>query len=207
MEVYVSIPLCAILGYLIGSIQPGIIISRYMGEGDIREKGSHSTGATNVYRTLGKKAAIITFAADFSKGVLAAWIGSLLAGNIGAMTGGMAVITGHIWPVFFQFKGGKGVAASLGVLLFINPIFGCIYLFVLIIIILKTHMVSLGNICSAFLLLVVSSTMSFLQRDWVALGFGVFVFGLLLFAHRANIRRLLHGDEKRIDLFPKQNPK
>ena len=206
MELYVSIPLCVILGYLIGSIQPGIILSHCMGKGDIREKGSHSTGTTNVYRMLGKKPAIFVFIVDCCKGVLAAWLGSLLAANIGAMAGGMAAVTGHIWPVFFQFKGGKGVATSLGVLSFVNPVYSCIYLFVLIPIALKTRMISLGNICGALCLIVVNSTMSIVQRDWVALGFGICVFGMLLFAHRANIRRLLHGKEKRVDIFSKQNP-
>ena len=206
MELYVSIPLCVILGYLIGSIQPGIILSQCMGKGDIREKGSHSTGTTNVYRMLGKKPAIFVFIVDCCKGVLAAWLGSLLAGNIGAMAGGMAAVTGHIWPVFFQFKGGKGVATSLGVLSFVNPVFSCIYLFVLIPIALKTRMIALGNICGALCLIVVNSTMSVAQREWMSLGFVVYVFGLVLFAHRSNIRRLLHGKEKRVDIFSKQKP-
>ena len=206
MELYVSIPLCVILGYLIGSIQPGIILSHCMGKGDIRERGSHSTGTTNVFRTLGKKPAIIVFIVDCCKGVLAAWLGNLLAGHIGAMAGGMAVVTGHIWPVFFQFKGGKGVATSVGVLSFVNPVFSCIYLIVLITIVLKMRMISLGNICGAICLIVVNSTMSIVQRDWISLGFVVYVFGLVLFAHRSNIRRLLHGEEKRINLFSKHSP-
>ncbi|NBJ14025.1 MAG: hypothetical protein FNP40_00305 [Dehalobacter sp. 4CP] len=80
------------------------------------------------------------------------------------MAGGMAAVTGHIWPVFFQFKGGKSVATALGVLSFVNPVFSCIYLFVLITILLKTRMISLGNICSALCLIVVNSTMSVAQR-------------------------------------------
>ena len=124
MAVYIIV---SVIAYLLGSISFSIIISKKMAGFDVRDKGSKNAGSTNVLRTVGKKAAIITLICDCLKGVIAILI-AYIAGNIAKnldralliQLAGIFVVLGHTFPVFFKFKGGKGVATSLGVLLMVN---------------------------------------------------------------------------------------
>ena len=117
----------AIIAYAIGSINFSVIISRNMAGFDIREKGSGNAGSTNMLRSIGKKAAILTLICDIIKGVIAVLI-AFIIGKLGknvdqallVQIAGILVVVGHTFPIFFEFKGGKGVATSLGVLLIIN---------------------------------------------------------------------------------------
>lgn len=106
----------AVLGYLLGNIQTGLIVGWTTKKIDLRQHGSGSSGATNALRILGRQSALWTLLGDFLKGLLAACLGLLIGGWRGGCWPGMCVVAGHIWPVFFGFKGGKGVATSLGVL-------------------------------------------------------------------------------------------
>ena len=139
----------AIIAYLIGSISFSVIISKKMAGFDVREKGSGNAGSTNVLRTVGKKAAIITLICDILKGVVGILI-AMLAGKIIqgldnallVQLAGIFVIIGHTFPVFFKFKGGKGIATSLGVLLMVNWQIGLICLVFALLLIILTRMVS-----------------------------------------------------------------
>ena len=112
-----------ILAYLIGSLSGGIITSRLANGPDLHTVGSKSTGATNVQRTMGWKYGLITFFFDSLKGILACWIAELLTGDhLAALAAGLCCVIGHNWPVFFRFKGGKGVASSCGVMIVCFPV-------------------------------------------------------------------------------------
>ena len=115
--------LSCLFAYLLGSISSGILISRAVHGPDLRTVGRKNTGASNVQRTMGWKYGLITFVGDMLKGLLACWIGQLLTGDLmGALLAGLVAVIGHNWPVFFQFRGGKGVASSCGVMIFCFPV-------------------------------------------------------------------------------------
>ena len=148
----------AIIAYCIGSVNFSVIISKKMAGFDVREKGSGNAGSTNVLRTVGKKAAVLTLICDILKGVVVIAI-SIIIGNIVEGTNkelllqiaGIAVVIGHTFPIFFGFKGGKGVATSLGILLMSNWKIGLICLVFALVLMLLTRMVSLGS-CGAAIL-------------------------------------------------------
>ena len=148
----------AILSYLIGSINFSIIISKKVAGFDVREKGSGNAGTTNMLRTVGKKAALITLVCDILKGVISILL-ALLIGKIAkeannsilVQIAGILVIIGHTFPIFFKFKGGKGVATAVGVLLTTNWQIGLICLIFGLVLIALTRMVSLGSITAAIL--------------------------------------------------------
>ena len=200
----------AILAYLLGSISFSVIISKKMAGFDLREKGSGNAGSTNVLRTVGKKAAIITLVCDILKGVIVILI-ALLAGKIiqgldNALLiqlAGIFVILGHTFPVFFKFKGGKGIATSLGVLLMINWQIGLICLVFALILIILTKMVSVGSIAAAILfpVLVIFINQNYIvaeSSNWSYLIFSIIIALLVIFNHRENIKRILNGTENKI---------
>ena len=148
----------AIIAYLIGSISFSVIISKKMAGFDVREKGSGNAGSTNVLRSVGKKAAAITLVCDILKGVVAILIAVILGNIVKELNGALlvqvasiAVVIGHTFPIFFGFKGGKGVATSLGVLLLINWQIGLICLVFALVIMALTRMVSAGSVLAAIL--------------------------------------------------------
>ena len=200
----------AILAYLLGSISFSVIISKKMAGFDVREKGSGNAGSTNVLRTVGKKAAIITLICDILKGVVAILI-ALLAGKIIqgldnallVQIAGVFVILGHTFPVFFKFKGGKGIATSLGVLLIINWQIGLICLVFALILMILTRRVSIGSIAAAILfpVLVLFINQNYIvaeSTNWSYLIFSVIVAIFVIFNHRSNIKRILNGTESKI---------
>ena len=153
MVVYI---IMAIIAYLIGSINFSVILSKKMAGFDVREKGSGNAGSTNMLRSVGKKAAAITLICDILKGVVSIGIAILLGNVIENMNrelllqiAGIAVVTGHTFPIFFGFKGGKGVATSLGVILMSNWQIGLICLVFALVLMVLTKMVSLGSCVSS----------------------------------------------------------
>ena len=200
----------AILAYLVGSVNFSIIISKKMAGFDVREKGSGNAGTTNMLRSVGKKAAAITLLCDILKGVVAIGI-AIIAGNIIknldkallVQIAAIAVVLGHTFPIFFQFKGGKGVATSLGVLLLVNWKIGLICLVFALALIFLTRMVSLGSVGAAILYPVL---VLFIHTNYtVSEGSGYLIFSIILavivaFNHRTNIKRLMNGTENRISL-------
>ena len=202
----------AIISYLLGSINISVILSKKIAGFDVREKGSGGTGATNVLRSVGKTAAAITLIFDIMKGVIAIGI-AIIVGNIVQdidrelllqIAGIMAVI-GHTFPVFLKFKGGKGVATSLGILLVTNWQIGLICLVFALVIMALTRMVSLGS-CTAAVLFPVLTL--FINQNYIVLtegksGMSYFIYSVILaaivlFNHRENIKRIYAGTENRI---------
>ena len=202
----------AIIAYLIGSVNFSVILSKKMAGFDVREKGSGNAGTTNMLRSVGKKAAAITLICDILKGVVSIVI-AIIVGNIVKnldrefllQIAGIAVVIGHTFPIFFGFKGGKGVATSLGVLLMSNWQIGLICLVFALVLMVLTRMVSLGS-CGAAVLFPVLTL--FINQHYTVLTEGksgrvYFVYSVILaiivlYNHRSNIKRILNGTENKL---------
>ncbi len=197
----------AIIAYAIGSISFSVIFSKKIAGFDVREKGSGNAGSTNVLRTVGKKAAALTLICDILKGIVAILI-AILVGNIVkdidkallVQIASIAVVVGHTFPVFFGFKGGKGVATSLGVLLMINWQIGLICLVFALVIMVLTRMVSAGSVLAAILFPVLTL---FIGKEYFIVPGNYLIFSIVMalivaFNHRSNIKRILTGTENKI---------
>ena len=192
--------LVLVVSYLLGCIQTGVIISGAQ-HVDIRAHGSKSTGTTNVFRVLGAKASLVTFVGDVLKGVLACLLGLWLLGNTGASLAGIAVVLGHMYPVFYKFKGGKGVATSLGTSLVLNPLLGLILLAVSAVGIAITHVVSIFSIVSLVAFGLINPFLC--KGDVAEIVYSIVLALLVVWAHRTNIKRLLSGTENKLDFSRK----
>lgn len=200
----------AIVAYLVGSVNFSVIFSKKFAGFDVREKGSGNAGSTNMLRSVGKGAAALTLLCDILKGVVAILIaiaiGSIFNVSDKALLvqiAGVAVVIGHTFPIFFGFKGGKGVATSLGILLMTNWQIGLICLVFALVLIILTQMVSLGSCAAAILFPVL--TLFIKQHFIVEDGSGYFIYSIILaiivlYNHRENIKRMLNGTENRISL-------
>ena len=203
-----------IIAYLIGSINFSILISKKKAGFDIREKGSGNAGTTNMLRSVGKGAAIVTLILDILKGVVTIWL-SIFYGfmlykiwNINidyailVQVSGILVIVGHTYPIYFGFKGGKGVATALGILLVTNWHIGIISLVFALVLIIVSRMVSVGAICAAILfpvLTLFSYESSFIEPGNYMV-FSIIIDIIVCFNHRENIKRIMNGTENKISL-------
>ena len=202
----VECAIVAIIAYLIGSINFSVILSKKMAGFDVRDKGSGNAGTTNMLRSVGKKAAAITLVCDILKGVVAILLAMLMNkispnsnGALLVQIAGVAVILGHTFPIFFKFKGGKGVATSLGVLIMSNWQIGLICLVFALILIILTQMVSVGSIAAAILYPVLTI---FIPQNYIIPGnyiiYSIVLAVIIVFNHRENVKRLLKGTENKI---------
>ena len=186
------------LSYIAGSIPMGVILSSFIGGKDIRETGSGNIGATNVYRTHGKKLGAITLLLDAVKGavpIVAAILLGLSPTWISMV--GLAAFVGHLYPVFLQFKGGKGVATALGIFIIIAPAALLASFMVFLLIFYKFRYVSLASLSAAATIpLFVGLTNS--SDDKVYIIFSLVVAALIFYKHKENIKRLLNGQELKI---------
>jgi glycerol-3-phosphate acyltransferase PlsY len=189
------IPVAAILAsYFIGNISPAILIGRVLGV-DIRKEGSGNAGTTNVLRVLGKKAAAATLAIDILKGVISVLIGRYIGGLDLAMACGMAAFIGHIWPLVFGFRGGKGIATALGIIVTIEPILGLIEAAVALTFLAASRRVSVGSLAAAVVLPIAAY---FFNPEYLILT--VAMAAIVIFKHWANIKRLIKGEEPKFNL-------
>lgn len=203
MAAYIAI---AIIAYAIGSINFSVIFSRKFAGFDVREKGSGNAGTTNMLRSVGKKAAIITLICDILKGVVSILI-ALAVGyfvkdvdkSILIQLAGFFAVFGHTFPIFFEFRGGKGVATALGVILLTNWQIGLICLVFALCLMLLTKMVSLGSIMAAILFPILTI---FIHDNFLASGnyiiLGIALGLLVVFNHRSNLKRILEGNENKL---------
>lgn len=190
--------LSIVIAYFIGNISPSILMAKAKGI-DIRKEGSGNAGTTNALRVMGKKAGVITLIVDVLKGTCAVLLGLLLAGHAGAMWCVVAVFCGHIWPVFFGFKGGKGVATAFGALMGLNPLLGLSTLGIVVIGVLISRRMSVGSILGAVAFPFLSL---YFENDFVFLGAILAI--IVLIKHRANIGRLFRGEEPVMSIFEKK---
>jgi len=198
---YILLPiLSAVIGYLFGCIPVGVLISKLYGHGDIRKTGSGNTGTTNVLRTLGWVPSVLTLVGDCLKGVLGAWIGKMIGGEAGMLAGGFFAVLGHDFPVFMGFKGGKGIATSLGITFVICPPVAPCLVAIVFIIVPIVRIMSVGTLIAS---------LSYPLLYWLLLPEGAdftlyMIFAgamaaLSFFCHRANIKRLIKGEENKLD--------
>ena len=184
-----------VLGYLIGSIPCSYLVSRIYGHIDIREHGSGNSGATNVFRTLGKKAGIYAFIGDFLKGILAAVVGRYFMGTEGALLCSTFAVLGHCYPFTIGFKGGKGVATTVGMIFGVNPLIAIILISIQLIIVLATKYMSLASIISAAMFPFVGLLMG---KPTYYFYYSLFLGLFVIYRHRLNLVRLLNGTEKKL---------
>lgn len=189
--------LAGIISYCLGSVSTGLLVAKKNNGPDLRSVGSKNTGASNVLRTMGWKYGLITFSGDCLKAVAACWIGLLLThDHMCSLMCGLLVIIGHNWPVFFGFKGGKGVASSVGVMLFCFPAAGIISILFCIGIIAITKFISLGSMSMLTLYAIIVSCF-YAGGDLKIILWSVILALLCILRHRTNIKRLLNGTENR----------
>ncbi|MDK2563084.1 glycerol-3-phosphate 1-O-acyltransferase PlsY [Romboutsia sedimentorum] len=189
-----------IIAYLLGNISTSYIVAKRLTGVDIRTQGSGNAGSTNVLRTLGKKAGAMTFLGDVLKGIMAVVIAQIIAklAGIDVVTAGyvavVGVVSGHNWPAFLGFRGGKGVATSLGAMIAVNPIIALICFGIFLLIVATTKYVSLASVLGISISPII---MIFIQNKK-----GIFVTLFLaisvIYTHRENLKRLIKGTERKI---------
>lgn len=218
-----GILLCIIVPYLLGSLNFGVMISQKHYRDDVRTHGSGNAGATNMLRTFGWKAAVLTMAGDMLKAVIAVGLGYLIVGvnaqitdangvsyrmvdQFGAAIAGLFVMLGHMFPIFFKFKGGKGVATSGMVIIMISPITALVCLIVFLIVVIGTRYVSLGSVMGLSLYPIVLNAWSHAYdppRNPTACMISVVMAVLVVFMHRENLKRLANRTESKISFKKK----
>lgn len=202
--VYWILGVVIVQGYLLGSINTALLVGWFYGV-DVRQHGSKNAGMTNTLRTIGKLPAIIVTIGDMFKAVIASFIGMQLLGDafgfekVGLILGGFGALLGHIWPVYFSFRGGKGVLTAFALILMMNWQIGLLLFALFAIVVAFSKMVSVGSLAAAISFPVFSW---FFRRE---MGLDAFFLSasammciLLVVMHRANIRRLLQGNENRL---------
>ena len=194
----VSVILLLIAGYLIGGINTSILYSKLKYGKDIRESGSGNAGLTNMLRTYGKGAAAVTLFGDIAKTAICCLIGAIVLGKTGAFICGYGAVIGHIWPVWFKFRGGKGVLALATVILICSPVTFLICITVFFIIVAFTKYISLGSVICALLMPVVLARI--MGTANLVIIPTVIICLIIVWKHRSNIKRLRDGNENKIHL-------
>ena len=217
-----GILLCMIIPYLLGSMNFGVMISRRRFHDDVRTHGSGNAGATNMLRTYGWKAAVLTMAGDMLKAVVAVGFGYLIVGvnaevteagmtyrmvdQFGAAIAGLFVMLGHMFPIFFKFKGGKGVATSGVVIFMISPTAGVLCLAIFLIVVIGTRYVSLGSVMGLVFYPIVLNAFSRAYdppRNSTACMISVLMAVLVVLMHRENLKRIINRTESKISFKKK----
>jgi glycerol-3-phosphate acyltransferase PlsY len=202
----------AIIAYLLGSIPTAVWVGKAWYGIDVREHGSKNAGATNTFRVLGKKPGIFVLIIDVLKGATASALPYIYVHSVAdftmeqgiqwQITASIMAVTGHVFPIFAQFKGGKGVATSLGVIIGLHPVAASICLGVFLVVFLASKFVSLGAIAAAICFPIVIRFVLHEDSTWL-IAFSLVLSLLVLIAHRKNIHRLLKGEENKMNLFKK----
>lgn len=187
-----------VFGYLAGSIPTGLLLATAFSGVDPRKEGSRNIGATNILRTAGKTLGVLTLAGDCLKGLIPVLIGLwLLKSDIWVCLIALAAFTGHLFPIYLKFKGGKGVATALGIYLGIAPLAVLIDAGIFFGVVLKWRYVSLGSLTAAtampILIAILTKSIPYVIASLI-------VAGLIYYRHHENVRRLLSGSENRLSL-------
>ena len=205
-----SILITAVVGYLLGNLNGAIVVARLIAHEDVRSKGSGNAGLTNFTRNYGSKTSIFVILIDMGKAILACWLGGLLLKQYGlyeegVALGGLGVILGHDFPALLGFRGGKGILSGVTVALMMDWRLGLLVFGIFLAAYLLTHYVSLGSVLS-------SGSFGFFYA-WVhperpfPIIVGFFLSGLIVWMHRANIGRLIRGQERKTNLLSKGKAK
>jgi glycerol-3-phosphate acyltransferase PlsY len=207
--VVIKVVLALLVGYLLGSANTSLIVGKFYGV-DVRKHGSGNAGMTNTLRTLGKLPALLVIIGDLLKGILACVVGYYIFKSglnaaepdglkehiaLGVLAGGTGAVLGHNWPLYFGFKGGKGVLTTFAVILMAAPIQGLILLGIFLVVVALTRYVSLGSITAAA---VFPFLTAFMGKEPEYIVFAVFVALLVILRHGSNITRLIKGTENKL---------
>ncbi|MBR4961276.1 MAG: glycerol-3-phosphate 1-O-acyltransferase PlsY [Clostridia bacterium] len=195
-----------VLPYLLGSVNSGIVLSRLFYHEDIRTQGSGNAGATNMLRTYGKKMGIMTFVCDFVKGMLGVVIGRLMFGLLGSYVGGLFCVLGHIFPCYYKFKGGKGVATSAGMVLMTNWKVLLVLAVIFALLVYMTKYISFGSIMVYMLYPLILNKLKMPTDPSIAIliAFVITVLGVVM--HRKNLKRIFDGTESKVSFNVKDKP-
>lgn len=184
-----------IFSYLFGNLSPAIILSKSFKQTDIREHGSGNAGTTNVLRVMGKRFGAVVFLLDLLKGAIPAYLGLLYGGMDIAYICGITAVIGHVFPVLYGFKGGKGVATSFGAALVLSPPFALISILVFAVVVYATRYVSLGSIIGTATFPILMA----LFNNRLSIKMYSLIFALIiLYSHKKNISKLINGTENKI---------
>lgn len=192
--------------YLLGSVNSGIVLSHFLYHEDIRTQGSGNAGATNMLRTYGTKMGVLTFLCDFAKGCVGVIIGRLLFGLLGAYIGGLFCVMGHIFPCYYRFKGGKGVATSAGMVLMTNWKVFLVLIVIFALLVYMTKYISFGSIMGYMLYPLLLSKMQSPTDPSLSILIAFIITITGVFMHRQNLKRIFDGTESKLDLHVKDKP-
>lgn len=208
------IVVCAVCAYLIGSVNFGVILSKFIHNRDVRELGDKTAGSSNILHNFGFRTAFSAFFGDFMKGVITVLLARIVLADesnssLGVLLASLLVVTGHIFPVFFRFRGGRGMAAAAGAVAALSPIAGLILLVIFTATLLIFRYISFASVITAASYPVVTFILQrfFENTDLVNADMlhstivAALIEALIVVAHRQSIRRLLDGEEHRIDIF------
>lgn len=191
--------LVGITGYLFGSVNTAVIVSKTLYGKDVRDYGSGNAGMTNMFRAFGKKAGFLTLAGDSLKALFAVGIGYFLLGDRGSYVAGFFCLIGHSFPLFFHFKGGKGVVVSAITILFIDPLVFLVLILIFGLMFLASRIVSASSITAAFFYPIVVYGFHRATPDLIYTAFSLFIGLFVIAMHRENIRRLIDRTEKKVE--------
>lgn len=197
-----AVVLCMAVSYLLGSINWSIILSAKFYRDDIRSHGSGNAGMTNVMRTYGKKMALLTFAGDFLKAVVASLFGRMILGYYGAMIAGLFCFLGHIFPCYYHFKGGKGVITAAAMVLMTEPRAFLVLFLMFVVVVAVSKYVSLGSVTA---MLLYPITLDRFGHKGYSVLIAFLMALMCAFAHRGNIKRIVNGTENKLS-FKKNKP-
>ena len=184
--------LAAGTSYLLGSINIGVLVSKDAYKDDVRKHGSGNAGATNMARTFGIEAGVITLAGDMSKAIISMKLGNKIAGQKGFLISGISCMIGHCWPVFYNFKGGKGISSGAGIAMMISPKVLSASVATFAIGALTSKKVSVGSIMASIM---VPASSLYFKVDNYKLSLAVLAGSLAIYRHSPNIKRLINGSE------------
>ncbi len=215
---FLCIAVTAIASYLFGSFNSALIVCKLLKHDDIRKYGSKSAGLTNVLRVYGKVPALITLLCDLFKGVIAVVLARLIVTNIlGVLffgdslfigyVAGVCVVLGHIFPIYYGFKGGKGVLTACTTMLAVDPITTLLCLAIFIVVVSITKYVSLGSIISMFFYPFITGVTQYVrgyEGIWINVIFAVLLAVLIIYKHKANIIRLKNHEENKLSFKSKE---
>lgn len=197
-----SFLIALIIPYFIGSLNFAIIISKLLYKEDIRTYGSGNGGMTNMLRTYGKTAAALTLLGDVLKAVISVVIGRVIFGMVGGYAAGLGCMLGHVYPCYYNFKGGKGVLVAAATILTMNPVLFVILLIIFVAMVALTKYISVGSITAAFFYPIfldkLGTGSSVYLFDKIAVLISVITAILIIFWHRSNIKRLSTGTESKL---------
>ena len=189
---------CIIIAYILGNISGGMIFGKLLFNKDIRDYGSKNAGTTNALRVFGIKAGALTFIVDVLKSLLACFIGMKLLGLSGILLAGIFVVIGHNWPIFLNFKGGKGIASSFGFIIFLDYKIAIVAILIFVTIVILTKYISLASMITTTLVLPISYIFFKYRNIYVLLTL-LFLASLSIYRHKSNIVRLINGNENKIN--------